>query len=55
MTKKLVTIGDAEIKRIRAIFDAEHRLETDEDLIELAKYVEDESDDSFTCGNIELR
>lgn len=36
------------IERLRAIFDPERKLETDEDLIELTKYVEDESDESVT-------
>lgn len=33
------------IERLRAIFDPERKLETDEDLIELAQYLEDESDE----------
>lgn len=32
--------------RLRAIFDREHKIETDEDLLELAKLVEDESDET---------
>lgn len=36
------------IERLRAIFDPDRILETDEDLIELAKYVEDESDETDT-------
>lgn len=32
--------------RLRAIFDREHKIETDEDLLELAKLVEDESDEN---------
>ena len=40
---------DAEkIERLRAIFNRERKLETDEDLIELAKLVEDESDEAGT-------
>lgn len=39
-------IDEEKIERLRAIFDPEHKLETDEDLIELAKYVEDESDET---------
>ncbi len=40
---------DAEkIERLRAIFDPERKIETDDDLIELAKLVEDESDESDT-------
>lgn len=41
-------ITPEKIARLRAIFDPERKLETDEDLIELAKMVEDESDESDT-------
>lgn len=37
-------ISDEKIERLRAIFDPDRKLETDDDLIELAKFVEDESD-----------
>lgn len=36
-------INDDEIERLRAIFDKDRRIETDEDLLELAKLTEDES------------
>lgn len=44
--KRVIT--PEKIERLRAIFDPERKLETDEDLIELAKYVEDESDERDT-------
>lgn len=39
-------ITDEKIEWLRAIFDPRRRLETDDDLLELAKYVEDESDET---------
>ena len=36
-------ITTEKIERLRSIFDPERKLETDEDLIELAKYVKNES------------
>lgn len=44
-------IGDDEIERLRAIFDPARKLETDEDLLELAELVEDESDESTAGRN----
>ncbi|MEZ5421831.1 MAG: hypothetical protein R2682_01895 [Pyrinomonadaceae bacterium] len=38
-------IQEAQLERLRAIFDPERKLETDEDLLEIAKLVEDESDE----------
>lgn len=38
-------IDEDKIANLRAIFDPARTIETDEDLIELAKYVEDESDE----------
>lgn len=39
-------ISDEKIERLRAIFNIEKSIETDADLLELAKYVEDESDEA---------
>lgn len=44
-TSKSCLITEAKLERLRAIFDPENKLESDEDLIELAQYVEDESDE----------
>lgn len=44
--KRVIT--PEKIERLRAIFDPERKLESDEDLIELAQYVEDESDGELT-------
>lgn len=41
-------IDEEKIERLRAIFDPDGKLELDADLIELAKYVEDESNESDT-------
>lgn len=48
MTEERSTITDEQLERLRAIFDPERKLETDEDLLELAKLVEDESDETDT-------
>lgn len=40
------TINDEELANLRAIFDRDRIIETDADLLELAKLVEDESDES---------
>lgn len=44
--KSLIT--EDKVETLRAIFDPERKLETDDDLVELAKYVEDESDEHDT-------
>lgn len=40
------TIDDEKIARLRAIFDLDKKLVTDEDLLDLAELVEDESDEN---------
>lgn len=45
-TDELIT--DDKIERLRAIFDLERTIDNDDDLLELASYVEDESDERDT-------
>lgn len=40
------SINTAELENLSAIFNRDRIIESDEDLLELARYVEDESDES---------
>lgn len=42
------------LERLRAIFDPEQKIETDEDLLALAALTEDESDESVTYVDHDL-
>lgn len=56
MKSKDQVISDEKLDRLRAIFDPERRLETDDDLLDLAQYVEDESDadDTFIDNDFDF-
>lgn len=43
MTDELIT--DEQEANLRAIFDKNRKIETDEDLLDIAEFVEDESND----------